>query len=79
MKWLLYIKIISDICHEKAKYFRNVLEDLSKNYEIKPFNLTFDVGEKIEYFICNVFDNVNIPVPITHSKYKEISFTVWKN
>ena len=49
---------IENLNNEKAKYFRNVVEDLSENYEIKPFNLTFDVGEKTEYFICNVFDNI---------------------
>ena len=43
---------------EKAKYFRNLIIDLSKNYDITPFNLTFDVGERTEIFISNEFNNL---------------------
>ena len=53
----LKIKLES-LNYEKAKFFRNIIEDLNKNYEIKPFNLTFDIGKKIEKFICNVLDNM---------------------
>ena len=49
---------IESLNAEKAKYFKNLIIDLSKNYDIKPFNLTFDVGERTETFINNVFDNL---------------------
>ena len=44
--------------NEKAKYFRNFVDDLNNNYEIKPFNLTYDVGQKTENFILNVLNNI---------------------
>ena len=49
---------IESLNSEKAKYFKNLIIDLSKNYDIKPFNLSFDVGERTETFINNVYDNL---------------------
>lgn len=53
----LKIKLES-LNYKKAQFFRNIIEDLNKNYEIKPFNLTFDIGKKTEKFICNVLDDM---------------------
>ena len=43
---------------EKKDYLINIIKNLAKNYEIKPFNLTLDINEKTEKIINGILDNL---------------------
>ena len=43
---------------EKEKDYGNLVEDLNKLYEIKPFNLSFNIGKKTESIIKNLYEEM---------------------
>ena len=49
---------LENLNNEKAQFFRNFVDDLNINYEIKPFNLTYVIGKRTENFILNVLNNI---------------------
>jgi hypothetical protein len=49
---------LENLYGERAKYTKKKIEDFNKNYEIKPFNLTFNIGEKTETIIKRLYENL---------------------
>ena len=49
---------LENLYGERAKYTKKKIEDFNKNYEIKPFNLTFNIGEKTETIIKHLYENM---------------------
>ena len=42
---------------ERAKIIRIEVENMEKNFDIKPFNLTFNIGEKTEIILKELFED----------------------
>ena len=45
---------------EKTKYITNIVEELSKNYEIRPFNLSLNISERTEKIAMKILNNLMI-------------------
>ena len=43
---------------EKTKYITNIVEELSKNYEIRPFNLSLNISERTEKIAMKILNNL---------------------
>ena len=43
---------------EKGNYIKEVVEELSKNYVIKPFNLTLNISQRTENIVMRNLNNL---------------------
>ena len=49
---------LDNLNKEKGNYIKEVVEELSKNYVIKPFNLTLNISQRTENIVMRILNNL---------------------
>ena len=49
---------LEELNERKTLYMKNLVKNISNKYEIKPFNLSFDISEKTEKILNRIMNNI---------------------
>ena len=51
-------KILDKLQYNKREYFKNITNDLSKNYDFRIFNSSYDIGENVRLFMEKEYNDI---------------------